>query len=204
MIDSGFEYAMIFDSDKCVGCHACEVACKQEFDAPLGFFRIMTLYADIGKYPKVKREFLTLSCRQCEDAACKKHCKSGSISERDGVVVIDTKKCNGCGDCVKACGIGAVYVNPVSKIAEKCDLCRHRGDIGLKAACESTCVADAIKIVKHKKGERPAGYLPFVAHKGEKPRSLYRGANFAVAAKLKKGKSFSGLNYEIYTWASRG
>lgn len=54
--------------------------------------------------------------------------ESGSISERDGVVVIDTKKCNGCGDCVKACGIGAVYVNPVSKMAKNA-ICADIGGI---------------------------------------------------------------------------
>ena len=62
------QYRMIVDTNHCVGCHACEVACKQEFGAPLGLFRTMTLYMDTGHFPNVKREFLPIMCTQCEDA----------------------------------------------------------------------------------------------------------------------------------------
>lgn len=194
-------WRMIIDAEKCVGCHACEVACKQEFEAPLGFFRTMTLYLDSGKYPKVKREFLPIMCRQCESADCIKACKQGAMSVKNGIVVIDETKCNGCADCVKACSIGAVYVNPFSKIAEKCNLCEHRLEAGMKAACEATCVADAIKIIDDSLQKAPIGATGFVMKKSDKPRTLHMGANPKMRDKLKSGASFSPFNYEIYSWA---
>lgn len=70
-------YRMIVDAQLCIGCHACEVACKQEYKTPLGSFRIMTMYLDTGTFPKVKRDFLPLMCRQCEDPLCQKACTKG-------------------------------------------------------------------------------------------------------------------------------
>ncbi|HRF56397.1 MAG TPA: 4Fe-4S binding protein [Campylobacterales bacterium] len=195
------EYRMIIDAKKCVGCHACEAACKQEFQAPLGVFRTMTLYMDIGAYPSVKREFLPIMCRQCEDANCKKACSKGAIFEKDGIVSIDTSMCDGCGECVKACGIGAAYINPYTKIAEKCNLCSHRLEIGLKAACEATCVAEAIKIIDILKQSISSEAKAFKMNAQERPRTLHIGANDKMKTKLKSGRNFSPLNYEIYSWA---
>lgn len=194
-------WRMIIDAQKCVGCHACEVACKQEFEAPLGFFRTMTLYLDSGKYPKVKREFLPIMCRQCENADCAKACKQNAMVVKNGIVAVDDSKCNGCGDCVKACSIGAVYVNPFSKIAEKCNLCEHRLEIGRQAACEATCVAEAIRIIDDSVQTPPVKAAGFVARKGDKPRTLHIGANPKMIEKLKSGAPFSPFNYEIYSWA---
>lgn len=190
---------MIIDANKCVGCHACEVACKQEFNAPLGYFRTFTLYLDYGTFPNVKRDFLPIQCRQCEDAVCIKACKYGALSTRNGIVVVDSTKCNGCGDCVKSCQIGAIYVNPINKIAEKCNLCEHRLDLGLKAACEATCVADAISIISS--NDVPKNAKEFKINQKEKTKTLYIGANEKMKQKLKKGKPFSPYNYEISNWA---
>lgn len=194
------EWRMIIDTEKCVGCHACEVACKQEFDAPLGFFRTVTLYLDSGTYPKVKREFLPLQCRQCHNASCMHACTKGAISVKQGIVLIDEQKCNGCGDCVKACNIGAIYVNPINKIAEKCNLCEHRLNVGMKAACEATCVAEAITIVNMSL-PLPPNASKFKMNQNEKTRTLYIGANEKMKQKLKKGRPFSPFNYEINSWA---
>ncbi|MFT7004106.1 MAG: Fe-S-cluster-containing dehydrogenase component [Sulfurimonas sp.] len=193
-------YRMIIDANQCVGCHACEVACKQEFGAPLGYFRTMTLYLDTGTYPKVKREFLPLMCRQCESAECISACTKGALSRVNGIVEVDESKCVGCGDCVKACSIGAIYVNPFSNTAEKCNLCSHRLEIGMKPACEETCVADAIKVISTDE-KIPADAKPFKNAPNDKPRTLHIGANDLMKQKLRAGKNFSPLNYEINTWA---
>ncbi|NCB82732.1 MAG: hypothetical protein EOM38_10105 [Bacilli bacterium] len=198
------QYRMIVDTNHCVGCHACEVACKQEFGAPLGLFRTMTLYMDSGYFPKVKREFLPIMCTQCEDARCQKACKKDAIYEEHGIVKIDEKKCDGCGDCVSACSLGAIYVNPLSHLAEKCNLCAHRLEIGQKAACEATCVSEAIRIIDLSKEALVSHSVGFKMKKNDKPRTQHIGANPLMKEKLQSGKPFSPYNYEISNWARRG
>lgn len=203
MSDIAKQYRMVIDVERCIGCHACEVACKQEFEAPLGFFRTMTLYMDTGNYPKVKREFLPIMCRQCEDAACLHACTQKAIVDRNGIVMVDSERCNGCGECIKACSIGAIYVNPISRIAEKCNLCAHRLEIGMKPACEETCVSDAIQIIEEKELKRFPNAKGFKNAATDKPRTLHINANGNMAQKLRKGYPFSPMNYEIFTWAVR-
>lgn len=195
-------YRMIVDASQCVGCHACEVACKQEFDAPLGYFRTITLYQDSGTFPKVKRDFLPLMCRQCESADCMTSCTKGALSRVNGIIEVDESKCDGCGDCVSACSIGAIYVNPFSKSAEKCNLCFHRLEVGMRPACEDTCVADAIKVISTD-ADIPSDAKPFKNRDSDKPRTLHIGAKESMKEKLRAGKNFSPLNYEINTWAEK-
>jgi len=193
-------YRMIVDTEKCVGCHACEVACKQEFEAPLGFFRTQTLYLDTGSFPKVKREFLPLMCRQCESAACITACPEGALSRKNGIVIVDESKCKGHGECVKACSIGAIYVNPHTHVAEKCNLCEHRLEVGMQPACVETCVSEALYLVSDD-SDIPKNAKGFKNRESDKPRTLHIGANELMKQKIRAGKPFSPLNYEITSWA---
>jgi electron transport protein HydN len=94
-----------------------------------------------------------VQCRHCENAACKQACTSGAISIKDDVVLIDTKKCIGCKNCVIACPFGAVEIvetgetardGSVKKIANKCDLCRGVAD---KPSCIRVCPTEALALV---------------------------------------------------------
>src|SRR6266404_1961198 len=72
-------WKMAVDVSRCIGCHACSVACKVEHDVPLGSFRTKVYYYDAGTFPKVKRHFLPTLCMQCEDAPCLKACPTKAI-----------------------------------------------------------------------------------------------------------------------------
>src|SRR5215468_5484522 len=65
---------MLIDLRTCIGCHACSVACKAEFDVPLGVFRDTVKYVEEGTYPKATRHFIPVLCNHCAEAPCLKAC----------------------------------------------------------------------------------------------------------------------------------
>ncbi|HSN92722.1 MAG TPA: 4Fe-4S dicluster domain-containing protein [Anaeromyxobacteraceae bacterium] len=109
-------WAMLLDLRKCVGCHACSVACASENKLPPGLWYRPVFEHERGKYPKVSRTFLPRPCMQCDEPPCVGACP---VKGRDGatwketrgaatgLVVIDYAKCIGCGQCVPACPYGA-------------------------------------------------------------------------------------------------
>jgi tetrathionate reductase subunit B len=163
------QYGMIIDLEKCIGCHACAVACKAEWEVP----------ADQGRNwvkrlgPSMTPEGLAFTyypglCNHCDHPACVGACpaepvpmefkdpKSGQRKTLevaatwkdpfDGTVQIDKKRCLGCGACAEACPYGARYVNPElgeDGKADKCNFCVERRAAGLDPACVQTCLAGA-------------------------------------------------------------
>lgn len=141
---TGRRLAMVIDLRKCIGCHACSVSCKAEFDVPLGVWRSWVKQVDKGSYPNVKRQFLPRLCNHCDEPPCVKVCPSGaSYQEEDGTVQIKEKVCIGCKLCMAACPYNARFINPEKKIADKCTFCIHRVDKGVVPACVNTCQAKA-------------------------------------------------------------
>ncbi len=137
-------YAMVIDLNRCIGCHACSVACKAEFDVPVGVWRSWVTYGERGTYPDAVLSFLPRLCNHCEDAPCIPVCPTGATYQRDdGVVVIKEERCIGCGYCVEACPYEMRFLHPETKVASKCDFCVHRVDQGLEPACVQTCLGTA-------------------------------------------------------------
>lgn len=137
-------YGMVIDTRRCTGCHACSVACKAEFEVPLGETRSWVEYIEKGTYPAVSRSFLPRLCNQCEEPGCVDVCPTGATYQRaDGIVAVDADACIGCKYCMQACPYGARYINPVSGTADKCDFCAHRVSQGVAPACVNTCVGKA-------------------------------------------------------------
>ena len=131
---------MLIDLRTCIGCHACSVACKAEFDVPLGVFRDTVKYVESGVYPKARRDFIPVLCNHCEDAPCLKACPTAAIERReDGQVVINEGDCNVNRFCMAACPYGAIYIDPEANVAQKCTFCDHRTAQGLKPACVEAC-----------------------------------------------------------------
>jgi len=138
-------YAMVIDTRRCVGCHACSVACKTENDVPLGVTRSWVEYVEKGSYPNVTRHFLPRLCNHCSEPQCVKVCPTGATYKRkeDGIVVVDADVCIGCKYCIQACPYDARFINPRTGTADKCDFCLHRVKEGIAPACVNTCQGKA-------------------------------------------------------------
>ena len=83
-------WVKIIDQQRCIGCHACSVACKAENDVPLGVHRTFVKEVEVGRFPNVARSFQVTRCNQCEDAPCTSVCPTRAMYRRpDGIVDFD-------------------------------------------------------------------------------------------------------------------
>ena len=156
--------AVLYDATKCIGCRACQVACKQWNELPAvattnsgtyenpphmdayTFTKIrFTEIEDNGKFQWV---FNKLQCMHCEHPACVEACIVGALEKRpDGPVTYDDNKCIGCRYCQVACPFGIPnfeWDKPMPWI-RKCTFCTDRQSAGLKPACVTTCPSGALK-----------------------------------------------------------
>ncbi len=137
----------LLDSDNCIGCHACTIACKSEHDVPLGVNRTWVKYIETGTFPDVARKFSVMRCNQCDDAPCMTICPTSALFRADnGVVDFQDDNCIGCKSCMNACPYDALYINPETNTAHKCNMCNHRIEVGLEPSCQVVCPTEAIKI----------------------------------------------------------
>ena len=134
-------YGMVIDTRRCSGCQSCSVACKAEFDVPLGATRSWVEYVEKGNFPNVRRGFLPRLCNHCSQPQCVDVCPTGATYKRkeDGVVVVDADVCIGCKYCLQACPYDARFINVRTGSADKCDFCIHRVREGVAPACVNTC-----------------------------------------------------------------
>ena len=139
------QLGFVVDHTRCIGCHACTVACKAENDVPVGNFRTWVKYTEEGTFPQVRRSFAVLRCNQCTNAPCITICPVRALSKRpDGIVDIDPDACIGCKACMQGCPYDALYINDSTGTAEKCHFCAHRTERGLAPACAVVCPTEAI------------------------------------------------------------
>ncbi|HVB61661.1 MAG TPA: 4Fe-4S dicluster domain-containing protein [Ktedonobacteraceae bacterium] len=139
------KYAFVIDQRKCIGCHACTVACKAEHDVPIGVYRTWVKYIEKGEFPNSRRYFLVNRCNHCDNAPCVAICPTKALYKRaDGIVDFDSNRCIGCKSCMQACPYDALYIDPYSHTAAKCNYCAHRTEVGLEPACVVVCPEHAI------------------------------------------------------------
>lgn len=101
-------WTMVIDLRKCIGCHACTIACKAENVLPPGVVYRPVIEEELGAYPNVSRRFIPRPCMQCDNPPCTPVCPVNATHKRpDGVVEIDYKKCIGCRYCITACPYNA-------------------------------------------------------------------------------------------------
>lgn len=138
-------YGFVIDQERCIGCHACTVACKEEHQVPIGVFRTWVKYVETGEFPQTKRHFGVMRCNHCDDAPCIEICPTHSLFRRsDGIVDFDNRRCIGCKSCMQACPYDALYIDPNSNTAAKCNFCAHRVEKNIEPACVIVCPTQAI------------------------------------------------------------
>ncbi len=177
----------LLDSDSCIGCHACTIACKSEHDVPLGVNRTWVKYIETGKFPDASRHFSVMRCNQCEDAPCMTICPTNALFRADnGVVDFQDDNCIGCKSCMNACPYDALFINPDTNTAQKCNFCNHRIEVGLEPSCVVVCPTEAIKVVDFDNPTDPVAKIigrEDVAvrspEQNTKPKVFYKGADQA-------------------------
>ena len=119
------QLGFVHNNIDCLGCRACEIACKDKNGLPAGprFRRVM--YIEGGKFPDVYAYKVNMSCNHCAEPACLPTCPTGAIFKRkkDGIVDIDSTLCIGCRRCEAACPYGAPQFDPSDGLVKKCNLC---------------------------------------------------------------------------------
>jgi formate dehydrogenase iron-sulfur subunit len=156
------------DTSVCIGCKACEVACKEWNRVPedgltltgMSFDNTIGLGADTWRHVafierSVDRgdqagEFRWLMssdvCKHCTDAACLDVCPTGALMRTEfGTVVVQEDICNGCGYCVPACPYGVIDQRKDDGRVFKCTLCYDRLGVGQEPACAKACPTDSIQ-----------------------------------------------------------
>lgn len=161
-------YGMAIDQSRCIGCHACAMACKIANNLPAGvmYNRVLTVGSDYidcarGTYEKPELEYLPMQCQHCENPACLAVCPTGATQKdpETGVVYVDDELCIGCESCIQACPYEGVRTLVPSEptyyldmevgeadapkhpgmTVEKCTFCRNLTERGEKPACMVLC-----------------------------------------------------------------
>ena len=198
-------YGFVIDQRRCIGCHACTVACKEENRVPLGAFRTWVKYVERGVFPNTRRYFSVLRCNHCDAAPCVTICPTVALYRRDdGIVDFDGRRCIGCKSCMQACPYDALYIDPETSTAAKCNYCAHRVEVGLEPACVIVCPERAIIAGDL---DDPASQIATIvarepvqvrkAEQGTRPKVFYLGADAASLTPELQTPS------ERYLWAER-
>lgn len=158
------QLAFKVDSKKCIGCHTCAMACKNQYHQEVGVVwrDIYPLSEDI--YPFDERAYYSLACNHCATPVCVEVCpvEAHVKREKDGIVVHSADKCIFCRACIEECSYKAPKANEKLGRAEKCSMCAERIDAGLKPACVQGCPAKALTLIELKDAgdavQYPAGF----------------------------------------------
>ncbi len=140
------QHGFHFTADNCIGCHACEAACSEKNENPAHIAFRSVGYVEGGTYPDYKRLNISMACNHCDNPVCLKGCPTKAYTKHSeyGAVLQDPETCFGCGYCTWVCPYNAPQLDPVKGRVSKCNMCVDRLEVGLKPACVSACLGNAL------------------------------------------------------------
>ena len=150
-------YAFTFDASSCSGCKACQVACKDKNNLPVGVLWRRVYEISGGEWTNTGMAWtssvfaynLSIACNHCVHPKCAGVCPVDAYEVRlDGIVLINTRKCIGCGYCAWACPYDAPQADKSAGHMTKCDLCYDNLDAGLPPACVAACPLRCLEVVE--------------------------------------------------------
>jgi formate dehydrogenase iron-sulfur subunit len=151
------------DTSLCIGCKACEVACKEWNGVPEDRSGLLGLsydntgalgastwrhvaFVEQGRGADLRWLMMSDVCKHCTHAACLDVCPTGSLFRTEfGTVVVQNDICNGCGYCISACPYGVIDRREGDGRAWKCTMCYDRLKGGLEPACAKACPTESIQ-----------------------------------------------------------
>lgn len=172
-----------FDMTRCVGCRACQVACKDKNGLSVGaIWRYARTY-ETGSFPRVGMYNYSGSCNHCERPACVERCPVGAMYRaEDKTVLHDDDKCIGCRACIAACPYAVPQFDEERGIVGKCDACASLRAGGENPACVDACPSRALDFGDLE--ELTARYGPgLVRDIAILPDSSITGSNTVIKAK---------------------
>ncbi|MDH5753414.1 MAG: 4Fe-4S dicluster domain-containing protein, partial [Deltaproteobacteria bacterium] len=195
----------VIDNRKCIGCHACTVACKAEHSVALGVNRTWVKYIEKGVFPFSRRYFSVHRCNHCENAPCVTICPVGALFTRDnGIVDFDKERCIGCRSCMQACPYDSLYIDPETKTSAKCNYCAHRVEKGIEPSCVVVCPEQAI--TSGDLDDPESGISRLVSHERvmvRKPEKDTRPKLFYIEAEQTMLRPSAAPPHVIYTQAEQ-
>ncbi len=140
------QHGFYFNADNCIACHACEAACSEKNDNPAHISFRSVGFIEGGSYPAYQRLNISMACNHCDDPVCLKGCPTRAYTKfaEYGAVLQDPDICFGCGYCTWVCPYNAPQLDPVKGQVSKCNMCVDRLEVGLKPACVSACLGNAL------------------------------------------------------------
>lgn len=149
------QLAFYFDASACADCKACQIACKDKNNLPVGIMWRRVFQYGGGSWIQGQTTLIpnnvfsysvATSCQHCENPLCVEVCPAGAITKReDGVVLIDQDKCIGCRYCEWACPYGAPVFDQAKGVMGKCNFCEDLLAKGENPACVDACVMRALE-----------------------------------------------------------
>ena len=106
------QYSMVIDLHRCVGCSACDIACKRENNVPHSFAWSNHMIETSGTFPNTEFRYVPTMCNHCTNAPCVANCPTSAMHKTDdGLTMVNPEKCIGCRACQVACPYGVIYFN---------------------------------------------------------------------------------------------